>query len=122
MKKEYRVKSEKDFQLAFQNGTSFANRQLVLYVYPKSEQVHFRVGFSVGKKMGNAVNRNKIKRKLRQAIHELSPFISNQYDFLVIARQDIKTKNFYQIKKSLIHVMKIASVINLKELEELQKN
>ena len=44
MKKEYRVKSEKDFQDAFQNGTSYANRQLVLYVYPKIGQVHFRVG------------------------------------------------------------------------------
>lgn len=122
MNKKYRVKSEKDFQIAFQNGISFANRQLVLYVYPKSEQVHFRVGFSVGKKMGNAVKRNKIKRRLRQAVHELSPIILNEYDLLVIARQDIRTKDFSQIKNSVLHVMKIASVINFKKLEELQKN
>ena len=120
MKKEYRVKSEKDFQDAFQNGTSYANRQLVLYVYPKIGQVHFRVGLSVGKKMGNAVQRNKIKRLLRHAIHELSPAITNEYDYLIIARKDIVNRNFYEIKKSLVHVMKIASIIDIKKLEELQ--
>lgn len=120
MKKEYRVKSEKDFQDAFQNGTSYANRQLVLYVYPKIGQVHFRVGLSVGKKMGNAVQRNKIKRFLRHAIHELSPVINNEYDYLIIARKDIVNRNFYEIKKSLVHVMKIASIIDIKKLEELQ--
>lgn len=120
MKKKYRVKSEKDFQNAFQKGTSYANRQLVLYVYPKVGQVHFRVGFSVGKKMGNAVERNKIKRLLRHAVHELSPAIDNEYDYLLIARKDIINKNFYEIKKSLIHVMKIASIIDTKKIEELQ--
>lgn len=122
MKKAYRVKSEKDFQVAFQKGQSVANRQLVLYVYPKSEQVHFRVGFSVGKKLGNAVFRNKIKRLLRHAVHELSPAIDNEYDYLLIARQDLKGKTFEQVKRSLIHVMKIASVIDQTKIEELQEN
>lgn len=122
MKKAYRVKREKDFQAAFQNGKSFANRQLVLYVYPKPEQVHFRVGFSVGKKMGNAVYRNKIKRLLRHAVHELAPMIQPEYDYLLIARQDLHGKSFEQIKHSMIHVMKIASVINQTKLEELQES
>ena len=120
MKKAYRVKSEEEFQIAFQNGVSFANRQLVLYVYPKPGQAHFRVGFSVSKKLGNAVNRNRIKRRLRQIMHELSPFIRQDADYLLIARFDIKHKDYQQMKQSAIHVMNIASVIDHKKLEEWQ--
>lgn len=111
MKKSFRVKSEQEFEQAFQNGTSFANRQLVIYVYPKPEQAHFRVGFSVGKRVGNAVERNKIKRQLRSLVYELRHEIAPQYDYLIIARQTIKYRNYDQIKSSLIHVMKLASVI-----------
>lgn len=104
MKKAYRVKKDKEFQQVFHQGKSTANRQLVLYVYPRPEQVHFRVGFSVGKKLGNAVKRNQIKRYLRQAVHELTPAIKTEIDFLLIARKDIVDKDYHQIKKSLIHV------------------
>lgn len=112
LKKEYRVKSEKDFQKVFHKGVSTANRQLVLYVYPKPGQVHYRVGFSVGKKIGNAVKRNQIKRYLRQAVFELSEAIDPEYDFILIARQDIREKNFFEIKQSLIHVMNLAKIID----------
>ena len=71
MKKKYRVKKNKDYQKVYHKGKSVANRQLVLYLYPQPNQTHFRVGLSVGKKMGNAVQRNKIKRYLRQAVQEL---------------------------------------------------
>ena len=119
MKKTYRIKKENEFQKVFHQGKSTANRQLVLYVYPKPEQAHFRVGFSVGKKMGNAVKRNQIKRYLRQAIHELTPAIKMDMDFLVIARKDIVDKDFHQIKKSLIHVMSLAGVIDKQALNNL---
>lgn len=119
MRKEYRVKKEREFQRVFHEGESKANRQLVLYVYPKPEQVHFRVGLSVGKKMGNAVKRNQIKRYIRQALHELEPAIQNDIDFILIARQDIRHKNFFQIKKSIIHVMSLAGILDKNKLYEL---
>lgn len=118
MKKKYRVKSEKEFQRVFHNGTSVANRQLVLYVYPKPGQVHFRVGLSVGKRMGNAVKRNQIKRYLRQVVHELEPFIEPELDFLLIARPDIRMKSFLQVKQSVIHVMNLANILDQTKLKE----
>ncbi|UUX33074.1 ribonuclease P protein component [Fundicoccus culcitae] len=117
MKKKYRVKSEKDFQLVFHQGESIANRQLVLYVYPKPGQEHFRVGLSVGKKIGNAVVRNQVKRYLRQAIFELSDAINPEIDFLLIARPDIRQKDFAQIKQSIIHVMNLAKIIDKSALK-----
>ncbi|MCR8969844.1 ribonuclease P protein component [Facklamia sp. 7083-14-GEN3] len=111
MKKEYRVKSDKDFQRVFHQGNSTANRQLVIYTYSKLGQKHFRVGLSVGKKLGNAVFRNKIKRYLRQALHEIEDMLIPEVDFLLIARKDICDKDLEQIKKSMIHVMKKAKII-----------
>lgn len=116
MRKEYRVKKESEFQRVFHKGESKANRQLVLYVYPKPEQTHFRAGLSVGKKMGNAVQRNQIKRYIRQALHELEPAIRPDIDFILIARQDIRTKTFEEVKKSIIHVMKLANILDTKLL------
>lgn len=111
MKKAYRLKKDFDFQRVFKKGRSVANRQLVLYVYPKPEQVHFRVGLSVGKRIGNAVTRNRIKRLLRQALLELEDQINHEFDFVLIAREDILTKNLEEIKKSILHVMKLAGIL-----------
>ncbi|WP_124057761.1 ribonuclease P protein component [Vaginisenegalia massiliensis] len=112
MKKIYRVKKEKEFQKVFSEGTSVANRQLVLYTFPKENQEHFRVGISVGKRIGNAVKRNQVKRYIRQALHELEDQIQPEWDFLVIARPDISQRDFFQVKKSLIHVMKLTHLLD----------
>ena len=44
MKKAYRIKKEREFQHVYHHAQTYANRQLVLYVYPNPEPVHFRVG------------------------------------------------------------------------------
>jgi ribonuclease P protein component len=105
LKKEFRVKDNKEFQAIFKKGKSFANRQLVIYYMKKEEQAHFRIGLSVGKKIGNAVVRNRIKRYLRQAFHEMENEIKSTYDFIVIARQPTKDMNFFEVKKSLTHLL-----------------
>lgn len=118
MKKAHRVKSQHDFQRVYHKGSSKANRQLVLYYLEKPDQDHFRLGLSVGKKLGNAVQRNQIKRYIRQAVTELSPAIAKTFDFLLIARPDINTKNYHEIKQSVIHVMKLASKIDVDKLSD----
>jgi len=105
MKKAFRVKDNKEFQAIFKKGKSFANRQLVLYYRRKSGQAHFRVGLSVGKKIGNAVVRNRIKRYLRQSFHELEQDIRSEYDIIIIARQPTNNMDFKEVKSSLIHLL-----------------
>lgn len=89
----------------FRNGKSFANRQLVIYFLQKKNQDHFRIGLSVGKKIGNAVTRNRIKRYLRQAFHELEDDLKQSYDIVIIARKPTKKMGFHEVKKSLIHLL-----------------
>ena len=111
MKKEFRVKKNKEFQEAFQKGQSFANRQFVVYSLKKEEQDYFRIGLSVSKKIGNAVTRNQIKRYIRQAIFELSDLIVPGNDYVIIARKPTAEMDFFEVKKSLTHVLKVGKVL-----------
>lgn len=112
MKKAYRVKTEADFQKVFHQGQSMANRQFVVYSLNKEKQAHFRVGISVGKKLGNAVERNSIKRKIRHSLIEFDQkdLIKAELDFIIIARAPVSRMDYHEIKKSLLHVLKRAHI------------
>ncbi len=110
MKKKYRVKKEKDFQQFFKSGKSFANKNFVLYILEKPEQSHFRLGISVGKKIGNAVKRNAMKRKIRQGIFEIEKELRSDIDFLIIARPGAAKLTMFDVKKNLIHICKLAKI------------
>lgn len=100
MKKAFRIKKNEEFQYLFKHGKSFANRQLVIYYVKKIDQEHFRIGLSVGKKIGNAVTRNRIKRFLRQAFQDLEGNIENSYDIVIIARNPTKDMGLEEVKKA----------------------
>ncbi|WP_251554403.1 ribonuclease P protein component [Neobacillus muris] len=111
MKKEFRIKKNNDFQAVFQKGRSFANRQFVVYSLPKENQDYFRIGLSVSKKLGNAVTRNRIKRNIRQAILELNDQIIFGNDYVIIARKPAADMDFFEVKSSLTHVLKVGKVL-----------
>jgi len=106
MKKKLRIKKDKEFQLVFKKGESFANRQFVVYVLEKPDQDYFRIGLSVSKKVGNAVVRNQVKRYIRQTFLELKNEIDVEKDYVIIARKPAADMDFFQVKNSLIHVLK----------------
>lgn len=105
LKKAYRVKNSKEFQSLLNTGKSFANRELVIYYKEKPSQEHFRIGISVGKRLGNAVTRNQIKRYIREAFLQLEDNIIPGVDIIVIARKPTVHYTGKQIKKSLIHLL-----------------
>src|SRR5690625_2177267 len=105
MKKAYRIKKNEEFQQIFKKGKSFANRQLVIYHMKNKNQSYFRVGLSVGKRIGNAVTRNRIKRYLRESFRSLQHKIIPSIDITIIARQPTKNMNYHEIRKSLIHLL-----------------
>ncbi|MBY5001178.1 ribonuclease P protein component [Streptococcus suis] len=108
MKKSYRVKRERDFNDIFTKGNNVANRRFVVYRLPK-EQKHFRVGLSVSKKLGNAVTRTRIKRRLRHVLIECQQHLVSA-DFVIIARKGVEELNYQEIKQNLIHVLKLAKL------------
>ena len=111
MRKSYRVKKEKEYKKVFTTGKSSANRNFIVYVLPKENQPHFRIGISVGKKVGNAVKRNDVKRKIRASIFELREEIQPDLDFIVIARPSVSTLTSQEVYSNLKHVLKLAKVM-----------
>lgn len=111
MKKSYRVKKEKEFQAVFEQKQSCANRRFVVYVLEKPEQKHFRVGISVGKKIGNAVIRNAVKRKIRTSIYQLKESIDPFCDFIIIARPGVEQLTAEEVQSNVTHVLKLAKIL-----------
>ena len=109
LRKNFRVKKEKDFNAIFQEGKSVANRKFVVYRLENSEQ-HFRVGLSVSKKLGNAVTRNQIKRRIRHVLIIHKDQIIENLDFVVIARKGVEEMNYTEIEKNLLHVLRLANI------------
>ena len=109
MKKRFRVKKEKDVSAIFKEGKSFANRKFVIYRLENDEQ-HFRVGLSVSKKLGNAVTRNQIKRRIRHILIEYKNQLVENVDFVVIARKGIEILEYAEMEKNLLHVLKLSNI------------
>lgn len=101
-----RLKKNKDFQVVFKKGRSFANRQFVVYVLKQEGQSFSRLGLSVSKKMGNAVMRNHIKRFIKEIFRDLSDKLEPGIDYIIISRRPVRTMTYQQMQNSLIHVLR----------------
>lgn len=75
-----------DFQLLFKQGRSLASPGLVLYFMP-NQQVESRVAFCVGKNMGNAVTRNRTRRRMKEAFRNLQGKVTCGHNLAWVARK-----------------------------------
>lgn len=82
-----RLSRSADFDRVFRQGRSFAARELVLYVFPRGEATDSRLGLSVSRKVGGAVERNRVKRVLREAFAHESQRLPAGTDAVIVARQ-----------------------------------
>lgn len=85
-----RLSRSGDFDRVYREGSSKANRHFVLYEFDRGEDApeERRLGVSVGRKVGGAVTRNKVKRAMREAFWELSDRLPESRDFVLVARAD----------------------------------
>jgi ribonuclease P protein component len=90
-RKRGRLSRSGDFDRVYRDGRSHANRFLVLYSFPRSEataESDLRLGISVSRKVGGAVERNAVKRALRDAFWSLDQALPPDHDFVLVARPD----------------------------------
>ncbi len=105
-----RLVRTEEFAEVFNQGKSVVDRFLVLYYLPKRQEVT-RFGFSVGKKVGHAVARNRIKRVLREITRINSQQIKSGYDCVIIARPRLVEENYRTIEKSFLYLARKAKII-----------
>ena len=90
-KKRGRLSRSGDFDRVYRDGRSHSNRFLVLYAFPRSrtdDPEGVRLGISVSRKVGGAVQRNAVKRALREAFWALDEGLPHDHDFVIVARPD----------------------------------
>ena len=96
-----RLKSRPQF-LAVREGEKRRGNLFLLEVLNRKEENEARVGFTVTKKHGNAVERNRMRRRLKEAVRLHAGFAMQPgHDYVVVARRDVLTASFHELAAEL---------------------
>ena len=105
MKKYEIVKKNTDFNDIINTGAYLKNKYYSIY-YKDSEDEFPKFGLAVSKKCGNAVDRNKIKRQLRNIIDDNKKLFSIKMNYIIMVRKEILNVSYLQMEEQLINLMK----------------
>jgi ribonuclease P protein component len=81
-----RLSRSRDFDAVYRHGRSVSTRFLVLYWFPRDDESEPRLGIAVPKGAGSAVERNRVKRRLRESWRARLPHVPPGRDYVLIAR------------------------------------
>ena len=105
MKKINIVKYNREFNNIINNGKYMKNSFFIIY-YLNNELNRCRFGISVGKKVCNAVNRNRLKRQIRNILDNNQNIYSNNKDYIIILRKSCVDITYDQLEDNLILLIK----------------
>ena len=116
------LKSNIEFRYVYQNGKSYANKYLVMYVLENDNRKN-RIGISVSKKVGNSVVRHRITRLIRESYRLHENIFNSGLDIVVIARNSASSVSYNEIESALLHLAKLHQILkiyfyDLKEIED----
>ena len=91
-RKRRRLSRSGEFDRVYREGRSHSSRHLVVYSFPREPGDDGpRLGVSVGRRVGGAVERNRVKRLLRESFWAISPELPEGHDFVIVARAEAGT-------------------------------
>ena len=102
-----------DFQNVYQNGKSYANKYLVMYVLENKSNRN-RIGISVSKKVGNSVIRHHITRLIRESYILQEELFNCSLDIEVIARAAAREVGYKEIESALLHLGNLQGILKNK--------
>ena len=111
MQRKFRLTRSDDFKRVRQNGKSYAH-PLVLLVAQASDSPKIRVGVAAGKTTGNAVQRNRAKRRLREAMRTLLPSLAPRWDLILIARAGLASASLEDTRTALTSLLRRAGLFS----------
>jgi ribonuclease P protein component len=111
VKRKYRLTKSTDFKRVRRFGKSYAHPLMVLIRHP-NDQGTSRFGISVGRSIGNAVQRNRTKRRIRETIRPLTPAITPGWDIILLARRPLATADYSTISSAVQGLLERAGLLN----------
>ncbi len=115
MDRSYSLRGGSDFQRVWENGKSWSSTVLVLRVHANGTNEN-RFGFVVGKKVGKAVQRNRTKRLMREAVRRRLDRMRHGWDIILIARREAEDAEFAVVDTAVENLFQRARLF--RELEE----
>jgi ribonuclease P protein component len=113
MYRRLRLRHTGDFQRLRQAGQTKSHPTMI-FSYARNTRAHNRYGFITPKRLGNAVQRNRIRRQVREAVRLLHPHLQQGYDIVVIVRLPLMGQPFLQIQRIMSELCAKAGLV-LKE-------
>ena len=109
------LKNTNQFKIVYNNGRSYANRELVMYLRKNDSDTN-RLGISVSKKVGNSVVRHRVTRLIRESYRLNEAKLLQGYDIVVVARANAKGKDYFDICRAFLHLAKLHRIIEENQL------
>ena len=110
MEKKYIIKSYLEYQRVYSNKNSYGNKNLVLYK-KKNNLGYSRIGITITKKIGNAVTRNKIRRRLKEICRNSFDSIEPGYDLVFVVKSNVPSISFKKLESAFMHILKISDTL-----------
>ena len=111
------LKKNRDFQLVYKKGTSYANKYLVMYAR-ENQLGKNRIGISVSKKVGNSVVRHRLCRLVRESYRLHEDVFRRGFDIVVVARVSAKERTFREIESAFLHLGRLHKIVEKNQNEE----
>ena len=99
MEKKFRLRKNYQFNYVYKNGKSVSDENLVV-IFCRNKNGKPKVGFSVSKKYGKAVKRNRIRRQLKEIVNQRYFNLDKQYNYIFIPRPSEVVAAFKDLEKS----------------------
>ncbi len=112
-----RLKKNWEFKWVYRNGRTVVSRNIVLYYCPNGIDFN-RIGFSISKKVGKSVVRNRIRRIYREAFYKVEDQLKKGYDFILIARKPAVDVTFHEACKELFNLCRKGKLLQKKHLKQ----
>lgn len=111
MQRKLRLRKREDFGRVYRQGRSFANAQFVVYWRKQTTPGCFRLGVSASGKLGGAVVRNRIRRRVKEIVRLNASKLKNEYDLILIVRKPALAMRYQELEGSVMHVLRKAGLL-----------
>lgn len=112
MQRKFRLTRSTDFKRVRRTGKSYAH-PLVVLVVKANEVSRVRVGVTAGRSVGGAVQRNRAKRLLREAMRPLLPDLPTGWDMILVARSALLSTSLQDTRQVLTGLLHRAQLLTL---------